>query len=125
MIAAEMRAPVECVTPVFQVKNLARSIAFYEKVLGFKLEWTNRTICGVGRDGHTLMLSEQGESQGPSVAWIGFDVDDLLNRADALNLRILEGPENKPWAYQVKIADPDGNMLWLAAKPKSTDGVGR
>lgn len=119
-----MSVPVECVTPVFPVSNLKKSIEFYKRVLGFKLEWTNQTICEVGRDGHSLMLSEQGESQGPSVAWIGCDVDALMARSEELNLNVLEGPENKPWAYQVKIADPDGNVLWLATEPKSTDGTG-
>ena len=51
-------------------------------------------------------------------------VDELLTRADELDLKILEGPENKPWAYQIKISDPDGNVLWLAAGPKATDGKG-
>ncbi len=101
-----MSAPVECVTPVFPVSNLKEGIEFYDRVLGFKLEWTNQTICGVGRDGHDLLLSEQGESRGPSVAWIGFDVDELLTRADELDLKILEGPDNKPWAFQIKISDP-------------------
>lgn len=114
-----MSKPVECVTPVFPVTDLAKSVEFYERVLGFTLQWTNKTICGVGRDGHSLMLSEQGESQGPAVAWIGVDVDELLARSEELNLRILEGPENKPWAYQVKIADPDGNVLWLASEPQA------
>lgn len=115
-----MNHHIEYVTPVFPVTNLKRSVAFYQRVLGFSLDWDNGTICGVSRDEHSLLLSEQGESEGPGVAWISFDVDELMSRKDELELRVVEGPVNNSWAYQVKVADPDGNLLWLACDPKET-----
>ena len=30
----------------------------------------------------------------------------------------MQEPENWNWGYEMKIADPDGNVLWLATSPR-------
>lgn len=32
---------------------------------------------------------------------------------------VLEPLANKHWAYEMTIADPDGNVLWLGDEPRS------
>jgi hypothetical protein len=30
---------------------------------------------------------------------------------------IIQGPTKQRWAYEMKVADPDGNTLWLGTDP--------
>jgi hypothetical protein len=35
-----------------------------------------------------------------------------------MGVTVLQEPENHPWAYDMKIQDFDGNVLWLGTEPK-------
>ena len=54
---------VECVIPILRVESLQRSLAFYQEVLGFGLEWETATLAAVSRDGRQLMLCEGDHGQ--------------------------------------------------------------
>jgi catechol 2,3-dioxygenase-like lactoylglutathione lyase family enzyme len=111
---------VENTIPVIGVKDLQRSIEFYTSVLGFVLDWggaDGETICSVSRDGHPIMLNEQGEILTPSCVWIGLQSDRLFSEYTSKGVTVLQDPENHPWAYDMKIQDLDGNVLWLGTEP--------
>ena len=111
---------VENTIPVIPVSDLGRSIEFYTDVLGFVLDWgggDGETICSVSRDAHPIMLSEQAEMPSPSCVWIGLESDRLFSEYIAKGMTVLQHPENHPWAYDMKIQDPDGNVLWLGTEP--------
>ena len=108
---------IENTIPVLAVRDLDRSIAFFKDVLGFEVEWNAGSICSVARDSCSIMLQQQGETHQGTV-WVGLDGDALFSRIQASDARILQPPSRKPWAYEMKIADPDGNVIWLGADPK-------
>ena len=109
---------IENTIPVLAVSDLERSVEFYRRVLGFTLEWNAGQICSVGRDGSSIMLrSEQGPA--PGTVWIGIENDAMFDAIQRSGVEVIEPPSNKPWAYEMTIADPDGNLLWLGAEPRS------
>lgn len=110
---------VENTIPVLPVTSLSRSIAFYVEKLGFTLDWGSESdgICSVSRDGHCIMLDEVVSVEAPSCVWIGLETDNLFSVFLAAGVRVLQHPENNPWAYDMKILDPDGNILWFATAP--------
>jgi len=114
---------VECIIPILRVNNLAASIRFYVDVLGFKVNWGGEdgsSFASVSRDGKSIMLS-QGEQGHPGTwMWIGVeDIEPLFAEYSAKGAEILEKPTNYPWAYEMKIADPDGHVLRFGSEPQN------
>lgn len=111
---------VECTIPILPVKNLARSIRFYTRKLGFKLAWRGTVVCSVSRDEASIMLRQKtrGEKPAPDWAWIGLASDKLFQVFRKRGVKVLQEPMNHEWAYDMMFADPDGNVLWLGTASK-------
>jgi catechol 2,3-dioxygenase-like lactoylglutathione lyase family enzyme len=109
---------VENTIPLLAVSDVPASIQFYREVLGFKLDWGGQGdtlhIASVSRDGHAIML-QRGQPVAPSCVWIGGTLLlDLWKRIKSGSyVKIVQRPTNQPWALEMKIQDPDGNILWL------------
>jgi predicted lactoylglutathione lyase len=111
---------VECTIPILPVRNLARSVDFYTKTLGFQLDWGDAqkdTVCSVSRDGRPIMLLQQEKPGSPAWVWIGAD-EALFQAYRAKGVKVFQEPRNCSWAYEMKFEDPDGNILWLGSDPK-------
>ncbi|HSI62679.1 MAG TPA: VOC family protein [Candidatus Saccharimonadia bacterium] len=112
---------IECTIPVLPVSHLARSIAFYTDVLGFKLDWgggDEDTICSVSRDGCAIMLDQREAAAAPAWVWIGLEDDSLFDLYTSKGVRVRQQPRNFSWAYEMKFEDLDGNVLWLGTEPR-------
>ena len=119
MSANTAAATVECIIPVLRVTQVDESIRYYTDILGFKVDWHDTTIASVSRDGHAVMLSEGAHGHAGTWVWIGVeDIEPLFDQLTAKGVKILEKPTNYPWAYQMKIVDPDGHVLWIGSDPK-------
>lgn len=69
---------VENTIPVIPVSDPRRSIEFYTDLLGFMLDWggaEDDSSCSVCRDGHSIMLNQQGTILVPSCVWVGCKSD--------------------------------------------------
>jgi len=108
---------IENTIPVLAVSDLERSIEFFGRVLGFDVEWNAGSVCSVGRDGSSIMLQRRAEMT-LSTVWIGVDDDSIFDSIGQSGAEVVQPPTNQPWAYEMKIADPDGNILWLGASPR-------
>ena len=111
---------VENTGPVLGVSDMAVSIQFYAEVLGFKLAWggeSGSTVCSVARDGCSIMLVQEPDNRN-SCVWIGLENDKLFDIAREKGARVLQEPTNQPWAYEMRLLDPDDNVLWLGTGPK-------
>jgi predicted lactoylglutathione lyase len=111
---------VECLIPVLPVRNLASSLRFYTAKLGFKLDWSGGGLGSVSRDGHAIMLRQEprGKKAAKVCVWIGLHDDRLFKTYKKRGVKILQEPCNRPWAYEMIFADPDGHVLWLGTEPK-------
>ncbi len=112
----------------YQVKEVARSVAFYTQHLGFKVEFQGGpAFASVSNGPLTLWLSGPGSSgsrplpdgrvQTPG-GWnrIALEVDDLQSRVAELKrtgLRFRNEIESGPGGKQIQLEDPDGNPVEL------------
>jgi glyoxylase I family protein len=112
----------------YQVKDVARSVAFYTTHLGFTLEHQHLpAFASVSLGGVPILLSgpqasgsrpmPDGQRQEPG-GWnrVVLRVTDLPALIDALKkagLRFRNEMETGPGGKQVQIEDPDGNPLEL------------
>ena len=107
---------IENTIPVLAVSDLARSVDFYRRVLGFEVEWTTATLCSVAKDRCSIMLESRDEISRGTV-WVGLDGSSIFQDIERSGATVLQPPTNRPWAYEMKVADPDGNVIWLGAQP--------
>jgi len=110
----------ECIEPILRVENMQASLRFYVDVLGFKqASWGTDDFSHVSRDGRGIYLSRASQGQGRAWVWIGVeDVEKLHEAYKALGAKIILPPTNYPWALEMQIEDPDGNVLRLGSDPK-------
>ena len=106
---------VECIIPILRVANLQASRRFYVDKLGFKIDWGKEPadkVSSVSRDGASIMLCE-GEQGNPGTwVWIGVeDIKPLYEQLKSAGVKIVQEPMNFSWAYEFRIADPDGHVL--------------
>jgi len=112
----------------YQVKDVARSVAFYTQHLGFKLKHQQLpAFANVALGDAQLLLSGPGASgsrpmpdgrlqEGGGWNRIVLKVADLPRFIDALKaagLRFRNEMETGPGGRQVQIEDPDGNPIEL------------
>jgi catechol 2,3-dioxygenase-like lactoylglutathione lyase family enzyme len=106
---------VECIIPILRVESVAASIRFYVDVLGFKVDWGGEhesTFASVSRDHRAIMLCEGDQGQPGTWIWIGVeDIEPLFAGYKTKGAKFREQPTNYPWAYEMKIEDPDGHVL--------------
>lgn len=110
---------VECTIPVLPVSILERGLRFYTATLGFKLDWRAGAFGSVSRDGRAIMLREVEHELAPVWVWIGLESDVLFHLFRERGVKVLQEPMNWSWAYEMKFADPDGNVLWLGTEPRA------
>ena len=112
----------------YQVKDVARAVAFYTDHLGFKLEHQhlpefasvslgglNMLLSGPGASGSRPM--PDGKTQEPG-GWnrVVLRVSDLPARIEALEkagVRFRNQMEAGPGGRQIQVEDPDGNPIEL------------
>lgn len=106
------------VVPTLRVAKLAASRSFYERGLGFRIDWEHANDAGelfaqLSREGLLLYLSERPED-GAGVALIHLYVPNV----DAWHAEFFERgvdaplPLDMPWGNrEFRVRDPDGNQL--------------
>jgi len=114
-------------SPILVVRDLAASVDYYVKLLGFTLDWMDHAdIASVSRGDCTLFLAEGDQGEPGSWAWIGVgDADALYEEYRQSGATIRTPPVNFPWALELQVADPDGNVLRLGSDPKPNVPIGK
>ena len=112
----------------YQVKDVARAVAFYTQHLGFKLEHlhlpafaavslggTNILLSGPGASGSRPMPDGQPQEPGGwnRVVLKVADLPDYIAALKSAGLRFRNQMETGPGGRQVQIEDPDGNPIEL------------
>jgi predicted enzyme related to lactoylglutathione lyase len=111
----------ECSQPVFRVEDIERSVKFYVDQLGFQnAQWGTDEFTSVNRDTAGIYLCRQNQGRGGAWAWIGVeDVEALHAEYQSRGVVIAQPPTDYPWALEMRLEDPDGNVLRMGSEPRS------
>jgi catechol 2,3-dioxygenase-like lactoylglutathione lyase family enzyme len=106
-------------TPILRVRDLRASIDHYVRILGFKFDWEGPgPFASVTRGRCHLFLSQGDQGHLGSWLWIGVsDAGALAEELRAKGAKIRHAPTNYPWAYEMQVEDPDGNVLRMGSEP--------
>jgi predicted enzyme related to lactoylglutathione lyase len=108
--------------PILNVRNVPESVRFYVDVLGFQLDWgegAESEYASVSRDDHSIMLSQGDQGKSGTWIWIGVeDVSSFYEQVRGRGAKIVQELTNYPWAYEMRIADPDGHILRFGSEPR-------
>lgn len=114
------RVRFEGTQPILRVENMQAALRFYLDILGFQnANWGTKEFTSISRDGARLYLCQGGQGKGGAWVWMG--VDDACRLHEELKARgvaIRLPPTNYPWALEMQIEDPDGNVLRLGSEPR-------
>ena len=112
--------------PVFRVSSLAASVDYYVKLLGFRVDWQEPgIIASVSRDRCTIFLCEGDQGHFGTWVWIGVgDAGAVFEEFRRKGAIIRLPPTNYPWAYELQVSDPDGNVIRLGSEPKPDQPFG-
>jgi uncharacterized glyoxalase superfamily protein PhnB len=114
---AASTAVLESVTPIFQVTDLARALAWYQQALGFEIGWTwgeppsRASVC---RDRTEVNLALPGnESMTISRAYFSVrGIDDYYRRIVDSGTELLVPIGDRPYGMRdFAVIDPSGNEL--------------
>lgn len=111
---------IENIAPILYVKDMARSLAFYVDLLGFKnAEWGNDIFTSINRDNSGIYLCKDAQGSPGTWVWFGFDGDifSLYEKLKAKGVKIKLPPTNFSWAYEMQVEDPDGHVLRFGTDP--------
>jgi len=110
---------VDRINPCLNVKDITASVKYYVNNLGFDVYVESPDFAIVERDGHQIHLIKDIQEVTSSQVWIGVEaLEPLFEQAQRSGVRIIQQPTNYSWAYQMVIADLDGNQLIIGAEPK-------
>ena len=124
---------LESASPVFPVRDVEASVAWYERELGFTAAYVNRDPHGPSGQGeatnyaviglgavqlHLLLNAYEGEPErAPAEAMfsIADGIDALFTELVAKGLQVQRPIADQPWGRRdFTILDPDGNYVWFS-----------
>lgn len=123
----ETAGQLACPVPVLRVNDLAVSLDYYTRKLGFGIDWTSPgAFASISRDACTIFLCEGGQGHAGTWVWIPANSSDLLfaeYRASGALIR--QPPTNFPWgSRELQVTDPDGHVLRFASDATPTEPNG-
>jgi predicted enzyme related to lactoylglutathione lyase len=114
------RSHFERADPILRVEDMAAAVRYYVDVLGFApASWGDDNFTCVSRDGADIYLCRRDQGHTGSWVWVGVDdVEELFKELQATGATIRGEPRNYPWALEMHVEDPDGNVLRLGSDAK-------
>lgn len=106
---------LSCARPIFPVRDLPRSLAYYRDVLGFEVDWVYGEppdFASVSRGKGVLFLGVDDATPGSWVMFFTRDVDALHREIAGRGAIVRMAPRDMPWGVrEMQVADPDGNIM--------------
>ena len=114
------------VNPIFRVSDIEASLDYYLNKLGFKITFrTEDFFASVARDRCNIFLSVGDQGHFGTWVWIGVgDVELVHKEFVAKGAKIRHPPTNYPWALEMQVEDPDGNILRIGSGSKQGEPYG-
>jgi catechol 2,3-dioxygenase-like lactoylglutathione lyase family enzyme len=113
-------SPAQAIAPNFFVKDLARSIDWYVRVLGFRVDWKAADHAGV-RLGRVLIVLVQATAA-PGLSYkaachlrLASGVDDYVAQIQAAGESLTAAVKDRPeyGMREAAVRDPDGNDIYI------------
>ena len=106
--------------PILRVEDMKAALAFYVDKLGFQnASWGTEDFTSVNRDRAGIYLCRGGQGRGGAWVWVGVgDVRALHAVYRERGALIRLEPTNFPWALEMQVEDPDGNVLRFGSDPE-------
>jgi len=113
------RVKFENSQPILRVEDMKRAVEFYVGRLGFvNASWGGEDFTSVNRDQAGIYLCLQGQGLGQAWVWVGVeDVMKLREEIVARGVKLRMEPKNFPWAKEIHVEDPDGNVIRFGSEP--------
>ena len=115
-----MPPTIEAIAPGFFVADLARSVDWYERVLGFHVAFQGADYAGV-RLGPALIILGQagpGTTSGQAACHLRLTsgVDDYAAQIEAAGQPLTAAPKDRPeyGLREAAVRDPDGHAIYIA-----------
>lgn len=113
-------------TPVFFVKDVDASVAYYVDALGFALRWRyNSGFACVAQGKCSIFLTDDNQSQSRMWIWVGVpNVRALHAQYLSSGAKVRNPPNNFNWAIEMQVEDLDGNVLRIGSDPEKDQPLG-
>lgn len=113
------------VNPILRVRDVKASEEYYVIRLGFKVDFRTPGFISVSRGRTSLFLCEGDQGHLGGWVWIdGVEVEKVYDEFRASGAKIRHRPTNYPWALEMQVEDPDGNVLRIGSDPKKDEPTG-
>jgi catechol 2,3-dioxygenase-like lactoylglutathione lyase family enzyme len=116
----EARIYYENSQPILRVENMEAALHFYVDKLGFSnASWGTDDFTSVNRDRAGIYLCRGAQGSGGAWVWLGVDDVEIIHqdlRRRGLPIRM--APTKYPWALEMQLEDPDGNVLRIGSERK-------
>ena len=114
------RVHFENCNAILRVEDMNAALHFYVDLLGFEnATWGTEDFTNIARDGAALYLCRGGQGRGGAWVWLGVeDVEKLHEQCKDLGINVILPPTNYPWALEMHIEDPFGNVLRFGSEPR-------
>lgn len=118
-----MRSEFPGAVPEIPVQSIAAAAAYYQRNLGFTLDWGDDELglAGISRGSCRIFLANERYRKhygnvGPTLTWLNVDskeaVDEVYRDWSSRNAAMLSAPESKAWGlHEFTAADSDGNLF--------------
>lgn len=120
------------------VRDVAGTVAFYERVTGLEAQWSNDVFAEIVTSGGTVAIAGEptvalfaqgsavpGDNRSAIVEFRVADVDGEYERLVDIVDEFVQPPTTLPWGNRsVLFRDPDGNLVNLYA-PVTDDAIRR
>ena len=112
---------IENTIPILNVADMTMSRTFYERTLGFSTDWEAEVdadkVVGISRDGCAIYLCQGNQGARGSWLWLGVESADYFDQVLEAGAAIVQEATIYPWAYELRIQDPDGNVIRIGTGP--------
>jgi catechol 2,3-dioxygenase-like lactoylglutathione lyase family enzyme len=114
------------VNPIFRVREIDASIAYYLEKLGFQLLWrASPGFACVARGKCQLFLCDHDQGHPGGWVWIGApDAEAVWEEYRLAGAILRHPPTNYEWALECQVEDLDGNVLRIGSDPKPGEPTG-
>lgn len=109
--------------PEIPVSDITEAAAYYEKNLGFTLDWGGEDLglAGISKGNCRMFLANSDFRKGygnlgPVLIWLNLnskdEVNDLFRLWSRSEVKLISEPESKPWGlHEFMAQDLDGNLF--------------